>query len=216
MLYSAPCTSYASRLPTSDGTSGQQHKCTSSKECGDGADREAGLCDKSGCDFNPYRLGATDFYGNGSAFKIDSRQPFTVVTQFITNDGTDNGDVVEVRAIIWSLCRARFFFPLYFFLFVPLSAFLCAHRQRSRPGVGHCGGAQIRRKYVQGGKVIENPNITLAGKQYDSVTHEFCAAKVCLWGGRAVPAVVSPLSYQHQHSASATAAASVSCACTHL
>ena len=28
------------------------------------------------------RLGATDFYGNGSAFRIDSRRPFTVVTQF--------------------------------------------------------------------------------------------------------------------------------------
>lgn len=53
----------------------------------------------------------------------------TVVTQFITSDGTENGDIVE-----------------------------------------------IRRKYVQNGKVIETPNVTINGKQYNSITDGFCDA----------------------------------------
>ena len=62
---------------------------------------------------NPYRLGNTTFYGNGSNFAVDTTQPFTVVTQWITADGTDTGELTE-----------------------------------------------IRRKYVQNGKVIENPSIS--------------------------------------------------------
>merc|ERR1712054_199339 len=36
-------------------------------ECGDdnGRDRFKGVCDKNGCDFNPYREGAHTFYGAG-------------------------------------------------------------------------------------------------------------------------------------------------------
>jgi cellulose 1,4-beta-cellobiosidase len=67
------------------------------KRCGDGNDRYNGVCDKDGCDFNPYRLGAQDFYGQGSGFTVDSSKPITVVTQFITSDGTDSGDLIEVR-----------------------------------------------------------------------------------------------------------------------
>jgi len=63
--------------------------------CGDGADRLKGLCDKSGCDFNSYRLGNTQYYGKG--LKVDTSKPFTVVTQWITSDGTANGDLVEIR-----------------------------------------------------------------------------------------------------------------------
>merc|ERR1712060_101408 len=37
------------------------------------------------------------FYGHGSDFKIDSSKPVTVVTQFLTHDGTDTGDLSEVR-----------------------------------------------------------------------------------------------------------------------
>ncbi len=33
------------------------------------------------CDFNPYRLGETKFYGPGADYEIDTTQPFTVVTQ---------------------------------------------------------------------------------------------------------------------------------------
>ena len=70
-----------------------------------------------------------DFYGPGSQFEVDTTQPFTVVTQFITADGTDNSPVVE-----------------------------------------------IKRKYVQNGKVINTPSVEINGKSYDSLSDEFCAA----------------------------------------
>ena len=59
--------------------------------------RQDGFCDKDGCDFAPYRLGSEDFYGEGSSFTIDSSKPFTVVTQFLTDDGTDDGDLSEIK-----------------------------------------------------------------------------------------------------------------------
>jgi cellulose 1,4-beta-cellobiosidase len=55
------------------------------------------LCDKDGCDFNPYRMGNTSFYGPGKT--IDTKQKMTVVTQFITNDKTDTGTLTEIRRI---------------------------------------------------------------------------------------------------------------------
>ena len=67
------------------------------KNASDPGDRFKGICDKNGCDFNPYREGAHDFYGPGPQFKIDSTKPVTVVTQFITDDGTDNGALKEMR-----------------------------------------------------------------------------------------------------------------------
>ena len=69
--------------------------------CGDTyrGQRHTGFCDKDGCDFNPYRLGDKTFYGPYSSFVIDTTKPFTVVTQFITTDGTDNGDLSEIRRI---------------------------------------------------------------------------------------------------------------------
>jgi cellulose 1,4-beta-cellobiosidase len=77
---------------------GGSYKCQG-QECGDDdkGERDLSVCDKSGCDFNPYRLGATDFYGNSSSFSVDTTKPFTVVTQWITSDGTDTGDLVEIR-----------------------------------------------------------------------------------------------------------------------
>jgi cellulose 1,4-beta-cellobiosidase len=53
----------------------------------------------------------------------------TVVTQFVTHDNSDSGEVVEVR-----------------------------------------------RKYVQDGVVIDTPKINIAGKEFDSITDEFCHA----------------------------------------
>merc|ERR1712232_788064 len=50
-----------------------------------------------GCDFNPYRLGAHSFYGPGRRFAVNTLKPFTIVTQFITEDGTDTGDLSEIR-----------------------------------------------------------------------------------------------------------------------
>jgi len=80
------------------------HPCTvsgqtrcSGNDCGDGANRYTGVCDKDGCDFNAFRMGNQSFYGPGKI--IDTNKPVTVVTQFITTDGTDNGDLKEIRRI---------------------------------------------------------------------------------------------------------------------
>lgn len=54
-------------------------------------------------------------------------QKVTVITQFVTSDGTDTGDLVE-----------------------------------------------IRRKYVQNGKVIRSPTVQINGKSYDSIGDDFC------------------------------------------
>ncbi|CAK4536738.1 unnamed protein product [Aphanomyces euteiches] len=54
-------------------------------------------CDKDGCDFNPYRMNNHTFYGPGSNFAVDSTKPITVVTQFITDDNTANGNLVEIK-----------------------------------------------------------------------------------------------------------------------
>ena len=61
----------------------------------------------------------------------------TVVTQFITVDGTDTGDLHE-----------------------------------------------IRRFYVQNGKVIPTRPVTINGQMYDSVTDEFVSAQKTLFGDR--------------------------------
>lgn len=59
--------------------------------------RYNGMCDKDGCDFASYRLNDRTFYGPGSSFQVDTTRPFTVVSQFLTTDGTDNGDFKEFR-----------------------------------------------------------------------------------------------------------------------
>lgn len=53
-------------------------------------------CDDDGCAFNPYRLGDTGYYGIGGK-GVDTGKPFTVVTQFLTNNGTDSGSIVEIK-----------------------------------------------------------------------------------------------------------------------
>ncbi|KAK4148445.1 glycoside hydrolase [Chaetomidium leptoderma] len=60
------------------------HVCEN-KGCGGtySDDRFAGDCDANGCDYNPYRLGNTDFYGKGKT--VDTSKKFTVVTQFKAN-----------------------------------------------------------------------------------------------------------------------------------
>jgi cellulose 1,4-beta-cellobiosidase len=40
-----------------------------------------GTCDQAGCDFNSFRMGDTSFYGPG--LTLDTKQKFTVVTQFV-------------------------------------------------------------------------------------------------------------------------------------
>lgn len=66
-------------------------------DCGDGDQRYSGICDKDGCDFNSYRMGDTSFYGPGAT--VDTTKKFTVVTQFITSDGSDSGALSEIRRL---------------------------------------------------------------------------------------------------------------------
>ena len=109
-----------------------QTRCEGTK-CGSGDDRYAGICDKDGCDFNSMRMGAPDFYGPGMT--VNTEKPITVVTQFLTADGTDAGEL-----------------------------------------------SQIKRFYVQGGKVIPNSNVALEG--VDPVNHisaDFCSQQKTLF-----------------------------------
>ena len=75
-----------------------QYRCEGIK-CGDNAsgERYDGVCDKDGCDINPFRMGNQGFYGRGEEFEVNTLKEMTVVTQFITSDGTDDGDLVEIR-----------------------------------------------------------------------------------------------------------------------
>jgi len=110
-------------------------KCCLEEEC-DCCGRYEGNCDKDGCDFNPFRLGDEEFYGEGSGFTVDTSKKVTIVTQFLTDDGTDTGDLVE-----------------------------------------------IRRLYVQDGKVIKNAKTTNLGeKSFDSITDEMCQAQAKSFG----------------------------------
>ncbi|KAG6853943.1 Exoglucanase [Blastosporella zonata] len=60
-------------------------------------DRYATVCDPDGCDYNSYRMGAKSYYGPG--LTVDTNKKFTVVTQFISSDGTATGDLVEIRRL---------------------------------------------------------------------------------------------------------------------
>lgn len=74
-----------------------QTECTGD-DCGNDSDnRYDSICDKDGCDFNPYRFGNTTFYGPGKT--VDTSSPFTVVTQFITDDGTTSGTLSAINRI---------------------------------------------------------------------------------------------------------------------
>lgn len=61
------------------------------KECGDG---RKGICDGTGCGFNPFALGDRGFYGLEG--QVDTRKPFRVVTQFHTDTQTESGTLVEI------------------------------------------------------------------------------------------------------------------------
>merc|ERR1712060_945772 len=75
-----------------------QLKCEGT-DCGDNVkgERYDGVCDKDGCDINPYRMGNRMFFGRGSQYEVDTLKPVTVVTQFLTTDGTDDGQLSEMR-----------------------------------------------------------------------------------------------------------------------
>ncbi|KAG8748995.1 Exoglucanase 1 [Ceratobasidium sp. 428] len=106
------------------------HPCTSTGQtrC-DGASGCSTICDQAGCDFNSFRMGDKTFYGKG--YTVDTSKKITVVTQFITADGTASGTLSEIRRI-----------------------------------------------YVQDGKVIQNSKTNVSGMSaYDSVSDAFCSAQ---------------------------------------
>ncbi|KAK7462965.1 hypothetical protein VKT23_007546 [Stygiomarasmius scandens] len=68
-----------------------EYLCTGS-ECDLG-----NLCDPYGCDVNIFRLGNQSFYGPGKI--VDTNKPFTVVTQFITDDNTSTGTLSAIKRV---------------------------------------------------------------------------------------------------------------------
>ena len=74
--------------------------CNTPDECA----RGTGVCDKSGCGVNPFAQGARGFYGPGGA--VDTTRPFTVVTQFLSEDGTARGELAEIRRVYMQDGRA--------------------------------------------------------------------------------------------------------------
>lgn len=97
------------------------------------SDRYAGTCDPDGCDFNSYRQGDKTFYGPGKT--VDTKSKFTVVTQFITDNGSSTGTLKE-----------------------------------------------IKRFYVQNGKVIPNSQSTISGVTGNSITTAYCSAQKTAFG----------------------------------
>lgn len=61
--------------------------------------RYDGVCDKDGCDFASWRMGDHTFYGPGDNFKVNTKKPMTVVTQFFTNDNSSDGELIEIRRL---------------------------------------------------------------------------------------------------------------------
>ena len=112
---------------------GGQQRCTG-QECNT-PDRYGALCDPDGCDFNSYRQGDRTYYGKG--LTVDTSKKMTVVTQFITDNNSTTGTLVE-----------------------------------------------IRRLYVQDGKVIPNSKTNFPGliKDYDSITQQSCDDQKAAFG----------------------------------
>ncbi|CAE6451189.1 unnamed protein product [Rhizoctonia solani] len=76
-------------------------------------------------------MGVNNFYGQGSSYTVDTTKKVTVVTPFITADGTASGALSEIRRI-----------------------------------------------YVQDGKVTQNSKTNISGIfTYDSMTESFCTAQ---------------------------------------
>ncbi|KAG9042901.1 hypothetical protein FS837_010270 [Tulasnella sp. UAMH 9824] len=53
------------------------------------------VCDPLGCEYNPYRVGATTFYGPSKT--VDTSKRFTIITRFVTDTGTATGTLTEIR-----------------------------------------------------------------------------------------------------------------------
>ncbi|KAG2506865.1 hypothetical protein JM18_009373 [Phytophthora kernoviae] len=93
---SSMATAYTTHACLTDG----QQRCLAEADCGStNTTRYSGWCDMDGCDFNPFRLGNKAFYGRGKEFDIDTTRQFSVVTQFVTDDNTGTGELVEIRRL---------------------------------------------------------------------------------------------------------------------
>lgn len=55
----------------------------------------SGICDKAGCDFNSWRMSNQTFYGPG--LTVDTKSKITVITQFITDDKTNQGNLIQIN-----------------------------------------------------------------------------------------------------------------------
>ncbi|KAK3376199.1 glycoside hydrolase family 7 protein [Lasiosphaeria ovina] len=68
-------------------------KCATAEACG----QPKGVCDKWGCGFNPYQHGFASYYGRNGT--VDTNRVFTVTTQFLTDNGRADGELVEIRRL---------------------------------------------------------------------------------------------------------------------
>jgi cellulose 1,4-beta-cellobiosidase len=57
------------------------------------------VCDKDGCEINPYRNGVRSFFGKGSSKSVDTSLPFTVITQFLSEKNSNDGSLTEIRRL---------------------------------------------------------------------------------------------------------------------
>jgi cellulase len=76
------------------------HACniTGLTKClGDDCTQATGFCDEWGCSYNPYGQGDTKYYGLKGV--VDTTQPFTVVTQFNTDDKTAHGTLDSISRL---------------------------------------------------------------------------------------------------------------------
>jgi len=81
--------------PHPDSKDGQT-TCEGDEGCGNPQGNRTKVdTDRSGCDINSFRSGNADFYGPGKT--LDTTKAFTFVTSFLTDDGTDSGNLVEIK-----------------------------------------------------------------------------------------------------------------------
>ncbi|KAJ7617059.1 cellulase [Roridomyces roridus] len=74
-----------------------QTSCTGDQCGATAASRDSSLCDHDGCDFNSWRMGNQTFFGPG--LTVDTSQPVTVVTQFVSSDGTSTGTLSAINRL---------------------------------------------------------------------------------------------------------------------
>ena len=71
------------------------HPCSVDQQTSCTRDSCTNTCDSAGCDFNSWRMGNETFYGPGMT--IDTTSKITVVTQFITDDNTNQGTLIQIN-----------------------------------------------------------------------------------------------------------------------